>query len=281
MLAGNRRLTMQGARELERFQRACLSQPKHPADSLVNLADIPIANQQHPTLLALENNGFCCDRSGRLSDANNAILISDEAGRIVATNYQGQQLSGYTLEALLGMNIQDLGLNHDGANWEESPQIDTYLRHRSGAAAPVEALRTPARQGSQFSTMYILRKRELESSRAAPAILEDPLTHLPNRQAFTEQLRNTISNAANHTQQVAVLVIDLNAFQPLQRQIGLEASQALLCEVTQRLRQSIRLQDYLARLGEDEFGLILENLPQTARSPDRRRKAVGAIRNPF
>ncbi len=279
--AGQRPLSVQAARDLEGYQQAYLALPRTVTGSLPPLPDLHSLDINGVPLQTLEQAGFCCDRQDQLSDANNAILIADESGQITAANFQAQQLSGYTLESLLSMKTHELGLNGTNTTWVESPHIETHLQHRSGASVPVEALRTPSRQGRNFANMYILRKREKESDRDSSVVLEDPLTRLPNRQAFIEQLRKVISHAANRAQQVGVLVLDVDGYNVLNKRLGLEASQKLLGDVAHRLQKSLRQVDYIARLGEDEFGVILENLPQAKVTQIVGGKLLSQFESPF
>ena len=210
--AEQRSLSVKAARDLERYQEAFQALPRSPTGSLPSLSEIQPFDIHGDHLQVLEQSGFCCDRRDQLSDANNAILLADESGQITAANFQAQQLSGYTLEALQSMKTHELGLNGANTTWAESPQIETHLIHRSGASVPVDALRTPSRQGQEFNLMYILRKREIEKEHGSTLVLEDPLTHLPNRQAFIEQLRKVISYAANHAHMIGILVLDVDGF---------------------------------------------------------------------
>ena len=260
---GQQPLSVQAALDLEGYQQAYLALLRTSTGSLSPLPDLITLDENGEPLPTLEQAGFCCDNQDQLSDANNAIMIADENGQITAANFQAQQLSGYTLESLLGMKIHELGLNGTNTTWSESPHIETHLLHRSGSSIPVEALRTSSRQGQNFSKMYILHRREKESNRDSTVVLEDPLTRLPNRQAFIEQLRDVISHAANRAQQVGILVLHVNEPNALNKRVGLETSQKIIGQVADRLRNSLRQADFLARLGADEFGLILENLPQS------------------
>jgi diguanylate cyclase (GGDEF)-like protein len=263
MLTGQRQLAIQGARDLERFRQAYQVVLLNNSTKIANLPEFDNVDLDSEHLRMVEQSGFCCDRQRHLSDANNAILIAAESGQITAANFQAQQLSGYALEALLEKNIDELGLNSHDIDWVDSPQIETHLIHRSGASVAVDALRSSSRQAQTFSYMFILRKRENYNKQENTVILEDPLTHLPNRQAFIDQLRKSISQAANRAQQVGVLIIDIHGYKSILEQMGLENSQFLLKRVAERLQESLRQADFLARLGADEFGLILENLPQS------------------
>ncbi len=81
----------------------------------------------------------------------------------------------------------------------------------------------------------------------------DTLTGLPNRLFFTERLEQAISMARRHTREIAILFIDLDRFKPINDSLGHATGDKVLCEIANRLRDTIRKEDVLARLGGDEF----------------------------
>ena len=88
----------------------------------------------------------------------------------------------------------------------------------------------------------------------------DPLTSLPNRLMFHEQLRHSLSLAARNRRQLAVLFIDLDRFKEVNDTLGHAVGDELLVAVTQRLVAHLRTADTLARLGGDEFICVIEDL---------------------
>src|SRR5258708_7788309 len=86
----------------------------------------------------------------------------------------------------------------------------------------------------------------------------DSLTDLPNRDMFNGMLRRTIDAAQRYQRQFAVLFIDLDRFKIINDSLGHEAGDMLLVEVGGRLRRALRSSDVVARLGADEFVVILE-----------------------
>lgn len=263
LLSGKRNLSVQGSRDLSKYQRASLAVPLSKSGSLKEISEIKSQQMKNESIQTAEGANSFLDLRDLLEDANNAIFIVDDCGQIKNANFIARQLSGHTLEVLIKMNIQELGFNENNDAWISAPQIETHLIHRSGASVPVEVLKSPLGQDHNLTSMYIVRKRERDMPKDNSPILEDPLTHLPNRLAFIEQLRRVISQAASQTQMVGVLVLDIEKFFSLHSDQGLEISQKILSQVSIRLKKTLRQGDFLARLGEDDFGVILDNLPQT------------------
>lgn len=85
----------------------------------------------------------------------------------------------------------------------------------------------------------------------------DPLTRLPNRRAIIEHFDLLSSIAKRNDAQLALLYIDLDGFKPVNDQYGHDAGDELLCAVGRRLQKLMRKTDMVARIGGDEFLILL------------------------
>ena len=88
----------------------------------------------------------------------------------------------------------------------------------------------------------------------------DALTGLPNRTLFDEKLRQAIARAKRHERRFAVAFIDLDAFKPINDTLGHGVGDEYLVTLSQRMANSIRTEDTLARWGGDEFVVLLEDV---------------------
>ena len=88
----------------------------------------------------------------------------------------------------------------------------------------------------------------------------DTLTPLPNRRRFLRELERAVSQSARHGTPAAVLYIDLNGLKRVNDRHGHVAGDAALIHVARLLQGLIRTSDVVARIGGDEFGLILDHL---------------------
>ena len=120
-----------------------------------------------------------------------------------------------------------------------------------------------------WSVTRRLRRSVADSKRLAR---KDPLTGLANRTAMVDQLRETLASAAPG-EPVTVVTADLDDFSRINEVLGHENGDRFLCHVADRFRDSVAPTDTVARLGADEFGLVL---PDT----DARRAAavIAAVR---
>lgn len=93
----------------------------------------------------------------------------------------------------------------------------------------------------------------------------DPLTGLPNRMSMTDSLARAVSAARNHDGQLALLYLDLDRFKHVNDSLGHAAGDKLLLAVAQRLRELVGSPDGVARMGGDEFMLLLERVTDRAK----------------
>jgi diguanylate cyclase (GGDEF)-like protein len=105
-----------------------------------------------------------------------------------------------------------------------------------------------------------IARRRLEAELARDA-LHDPITSLPNRQLFLERLHQAARRASRRGQPVfAVLIIDLHGFRDVNKTHGRDVGDRVLVEVARRLEQCIRGLDSAARLGGDDFAILLDGM---------------------
>lgn len=104
------------------------------------------------------------------------------------------------------------------------------------------------------ATNQRLLQRELELQHAA---FHDPLTELPNRRYLVERTGTALANAERHGESVALMLIDLDHFKPINDRFGHDAGDLMLQVVAQRLREHVRSGDTVARLGGDEFAVLI------------------------
>ena len=93
--------------------------------------------------------------------------------------------------------------------------------------------------------------------RLAMQTLFDPLTNLPNRSLFFDRVDRALSVSRRDGREVAILILDLNRFRDINNVLSHKAGDQLLREVTERLREVVRTSDTLARLGADEFVVLM------------------------
>jgi diguanylate cyclase (GGDEF)-like protein len=123
----------------------------------------------------------------------------------------------------------------------------------------VDALRRENERLRQDIRILEIRTAELE--RLADS---DTLTPLLNRRAFLREVERAIARTARHGISSAVFLADLDGLKAINDSGGHQAGDAVLLHVGYTLRAEVRTTDIVARIGGDEFGLVLEALDETA-----------------
>ena len=109
----------------------------------------------------------------------------------------------------------------------------------------------------------------------------DSLTSLPNRILFYDRLNQAIAKAHRDKESIAVLYLDLDGFKTINDTLGHDVGDVLLREASKRIVACVRNSDTVARMGGDEFTVILSNV-RTSNSDDRvAKKIIEAIATPF
>lgn len=120
----------------------------------------------------------------------------------------------------------------------------------------------------------LLAKLQASQSKMAHMAHHDVLTGLPNRALLADRLTQALARAQRHGSRVAFLCIDLDHFKPINDQLGHAVGDQALVEVARRLSAVVRESDTLARIGGDEFAVLLADLNA---DPDMAQQAAIAV----
>jgi diguanylate cyclase (GGDEF)-like protein len=109
----------------------------------------------------------------------------------------------------------------------------------------------------------------------------DVLTQLPNRVLFNDRLQQALALAARTERPLAVLLVDIDRFKSVNDTYGHQIGDEVLCQVANRLRNRLRLSDTLARMGGDEFAVVLCHLSHSYDTEIVARALVEEFRSPI
>lgn len=109
----------------------------------------------------------------------------------------------------------------------------------------------------------------------------DPLTGLANRTVFEASLQRAIADARGEDKSVAMILLDLDRFKPINDSFGHVTGDLFLKETGRRLRRLVRPQDTLARLGGDEFAIVMPALLTRSEAESMAQRIVHALRQPY
>ena len=135
---------------------------------------------------------------------------------------------------------------------------------------------------NQFAVTFTdITERKQAEEKLKYAALHDPLTALPNRRLFSDRLDQVLKKANRAGGQAAVLYLDLDYFKPVNDLYGHETGDRVLQEVARRIQACIRDADTVARIGGDEFVVILEGIENREAARKVARKITDSICEPI
>jgi diguanylate cyclase (GGDEF)-like protein len=126
-----------------------------------------------------------------------------------------------------------------------------------------------------------MKGRAAAEDQALKLARHDPLTDLPNRRLFTEKLDDALQRTASEGCRTAVLMLDLDGFKAINDTYGHAAGDRTLLEVGERMSAVMRPDTLLARVGGDEFGIVLPNIASLDDPAGLARRIVSAVAEPF
>ena len=145
-----------------------------------------------------------------------------------------------------------------------SRSVELRWQHREGSWRWLEVkgtnlLHQPEVRGIVLNARDISRHKSLEQQLVQRA-LHDQLTGLPNRMLFMDRLEQALERCARRGKFAAVLFLDLDRFKLVNDNLGHDRGDQLLVQVAERLRTCLRRVDTIARIGGDEFTVLLEEV---------------------
>ncbi|MDF0520914.1 EAL domain-containing protein [Bradyrhizobium yuanmingense] len=132
-----------------------------------------------------------------------------------------------------------------------------------------------------FVYSFSFARRVMRQIEAERTVRLDPLTHLPNRVAFNETLDAALKRLALSGEEFAVLLLDLDRFKEVNDQFGHPAGDEFLVQVASRLQRCTRAAEHVARIGGDEFALVMANLTRPEDALEIAERFVAAFSEPF
>ena len=213
-----------------------------------------------------------------ISGATEGICITDISGNIIKVNNSFCQLSGYEKEELLGKNPRILKSGKQDAQfylemWESiiktgSWRGEIWDRKKNGEIYPKWLAIDTIVCKSDDTTYYLgistdITKLKNTEEKVNQLAYYDDLTKLPNRRFFYEILERVVVRTKKHNKLAALLLLDLDRFKMINDTLGHSAGDIVLKITANRLKKSLKKSDTIARVGGDEFAIILEDVENT------------------
>jgi diguanylate cyclase (GGDEF)-like protein/PAS domain S-box-containing protein len=207
------------------------------------------------------------------ASTSEGILITDPNADIQAVNPAFSAITGYSEDEVRGRNPRLLQSGrHERAYYQAmwSSLLDTghwrgeiWNRHKDGEAHPELLTISAAKDDAGETTHYIAVITDISQLKRSQEALDflahhDPLTRLPNRSLFRDRLDHALQRVQREHDKLALLFVDLDRFKNVNDTLGHPVGDELLRMVAQRMSEQLRGGDTLARVGGDEFVLLLE-----------------------
>ena len=223
------------------------------------------------------------------------VMITDANNRIVEINRAFSAILGYEAEDVIGRDPSLLKSTRHQRGFYRSMwqslqdhgqwQGEVWDRCKSGDIVPLWMTINSVYDEKGQIRHYVALFRDISEAKRHEQSLwhiahHDTLTGLPNRNLMYDRLQVAMSDAARDDRQVALLLIDLDAFKQVNDQLGHDAGDALLVRVASILRESVRDSDTVARYAGDEFIIIIKGTHDRENAGVLAQKLIEALTKP-
>ncbi|WP_296673913.1 diguanylate cyclase [Rhodoferax sp.] len=228
-------------------------------------------------------------------ESQDGMIVTDAQTNILRVNSAFTRITGYTSQEAIGQSPRILRSDRHDANfyaamWAAVEATGTWHgeiwhQRKNGEIFPEQLTITAIKASSGQVTHYVgaLRditlRKQLEKEVAQLAFF-DPLTQLPNRRLFNDRLGQMLSLAKRTKTNMALMFIDLDKFKPINDTHGHEAGDWMLQTVAHRIQACLRTSDTAARVGGDEFLVLLTELQTGGDAPAVAEKIRQSIEEP-
>lgn len=270
--------------ENSEFEEDLLQYSRSGSPYWVHIHCFPIGRDQgvKPGFIAIQNNISDRKNSERglriaasvFDRSHEAVLITDHNNRILDVNPAFSRITGYSRNEVLGLNPSILSSGRHTPEYYQSMwhtiertdhwRGEIWNRRKNGEeyAELLSISRVHLDHPGQFyhvaafSDITALKNHAKELNRAANY---DVLTGLPNRQLLEERLRTARSHADRLRRGLSVCYLDLDGFHTINERFGHAAGDEALKSLAERLTRTLRSGDIIARIGGDEFVMLLHS----------------------
>ncbi|ART80606.1 putative bifunctional diguanylate cyclase/phosphodiesterase [Oceanisphaera avium] len=205
------------------------------------------------------------------------LIVTDEKIAILRVNPAFSEISGFHTAELIGKDTSFLRCEQQPSQVYE--EIRTHLietgrwqgemqsRRKNGDSYPAWVGISVVRDQKGKVSNYVASVEDMTEFKATQAKLHgltfsDSLTHLPNRSLLLKRMQHAIDGALYKGNYVALLLLDIDGFKSINDLHGRKVGDQMLCQLANRLNEAIYPGDTAARIGADQFVIMMENLSQ-------------------
>ncbi|MBE9525432.1 MAG: EAL domain-containing protein [Proteobacteria bacterium] len=236
------------------------------------------------------------------------IYMLDRDGVFAFVNDRATELLGYSQDEFIGhhyaefihqddlekanfafgVSAANIGIKQtiDFRMLAKHPSVDPCYFESRSISIKLEAAELPEKDsGDGFVGIYGVARDITEKKRLDEKInfhlYHDALTELPNRVLFSDRINFAISQASRNNSKIAIMLLDMDRFKVINDSLGHIAGDKLLQEISRRLTSCISQGDTLARVGGDEFNLMLPDINSEKEVLERVSNITNALESAF
>ena len=221
--------------------------------------------------------------------SHDGIIITDEMLNVISVNRAVLEMTGYDNKEIIGKKPSilqsDDKLLNDIYNELQSKGFwkgDLLEPTKDNVKLPVHVSITNIKDSNNIVTHYVFILFDITESKAREKRLvymanHDKLTGISNREHLEFKLQNSINRSDKENRRFALLFFDLDKFKPVNDTYGHKVGDKLLQIVANRLSNHVRQSDIVARIGGDEFIILLESVDDCDRAQEISQKTLNDI----
>jgi diguanylate cyclase (GGDEF)-like protein/PAS domain S-box-containing protein len=231
-----------------------------------------------------------------MESSHDAVISTTSDGLVATWNEGATKMYGYTAVEMEGRPVSQLeppdrqgeiqGVLERIRSGENVVRYETVRIRKDGETVEVAVAVSPICDEAGEITGVASIARDISDRRRAQELIvfqafHDPLTGLPNRALLMERLNLCLAKARHSGKLLAVLFMDLDLFKTINDGFGHGAGDSVFQEVARRLTLSVRDGDTVARVGGDEFCVVLPEIGKVEDAATVARKLLEMIAQPF
>lgn len=229
-------------------------------------------------------------------NSHEGMVITDRKANILDVNSAFTHITGYAAEEVIGKNPNILRSGHHDREfyqqlWRQLESKGQWKgefinRKKDGSIYPQLATISAVMDDKNHLINYICVFEDISVRKAHEEKLQrmafyDPLTNLPNRTHLISLLEQHIENGQKHQHAFATLFLDIDHFKHINDSMGHFCGDQLLTKLAERLQDVLHLRAHVARIGGDEFVIILPNIESDSQLIDTIEDILCLFNRPF
>lgn len=225
-----------------------------------------------------------------VEQTDDSVIIVDRDGQITYVNPSFEKRTGYDSQDSVGKPVEYIQKEFDRGLFEQALKEGGYsnifkIQCKNDNELYEEKAVTMLRDDNGKVIQFVVTGKDISDRIAAQRKIDylahhDPLTELGNRSKLVAHLKQAMLDCETNENLIAILFLDLDRFKTINDSMGHTAGDILLKEIAARLRSKTDQQDVIARLGDDDFALILEGRKEVKEIMQTAEELIGEIAKP-